>query len=72
MDLERARSSSIIRDKGIEVRPNLRDRLGLKCWAMRESGLSQKAIAAKRVRKRWAKSTYALVVGVRVITPFPP
>ena len=37
----------IIRDKGIKARPNLRDRFGLKCWALRESGLSQKAIAAK-------------------------
>jgi hypothetical protein len=33
--------------KGIKARPNLKDRLGLKCWALRESGLSYKAIAAK-------------------------
>ena len=37
----------IVRDNGIKARPNLRDKLGLKCWALRESGLSQKAIAAK-------------------------
>ena len=38
----------IVRDKGIKARPNLRDRFGLKCWALRESGLNYKAIAAKR------------------------
>jgi hypothetical protein len=37
----------IVRNKGIKARPNLRDRLGLKCWALRESGLSYQAIAAK-------------------------
>jgi hypothetical protein len=37
----------IVRDNGIKARPNLRDRFGLKCWAMHESGLSYKAIAAK-------------------------
>jgi transposase len=37
----------IVRDKGIEARPNLKDRFGLKCWALRESGLSYKTIAAK-------------------------
>jgi transposase len=37
----------IVRNNGIKGRPNLRDKLGLKCWSLRESGLSQKAIAAK-------------------------
>ena len=37
----------IVRDNGIKARPNLRDRLGLRCWTMHESGLSYKAIAAK-------------------------
>ena len=37
----------IVRDNGIKARPNLKDKLGLKCWALRESGLSQKAIAEK-------------------------
>ena len=34
-------------DNGIKARPNLNDKLGLKCWALRESRLSPKAIAAK-------------------------
>ena len=37
----------IVRDNGIKARPNLKDKLGLKCWALRETGLSQKAIAEK-------------------------
>jgi transposase len=37
----------IVRDNGIKARPNLRDRHGLKCWAMHETGPSYKAIAAK-------------------------
>jgi AraC-like DNA-binding protein len=37
----------IVRDNGIKARLNLKDKLGLKCWALRESGLSPKAIAAK-------------------------
>ena len=37
----------IVRDKGIKARPNLKDRFGLKCWALRESGLSYKTIATK-------------------------
>ena len=37
----------IVRDKGIKRRPNLKDRFGLKCWSLRESGMSYKTIAAK-------------------------
>jgi transposase len=37
----------IVRDNGVKARPNLKDKLGLKCWKLRESGLSQKAIAEK-------------------------
>ena len=37
----------IVRDRGIKTRPNLKDRFGLKCWELRESGMSYKTIAAK-------------------------
>ena len=37
----------IVRNNGIKARPNLRDKLGPKCCELRESGLRQKAIAAK-------------------------
>ena len=34
-------------DNGIKAQPHLKDKLGLKCWALRESRLSLKAIAVK-------------------------
>src|SRR5262249_455927 len=36
----------IVGENGIKARPNLKDKLALKCWALREARRSRKAIAA--------------------------
>ena len=54
----------IIRDKGIKARPNFEGQAWLEMLALRESGLSQKAIAAKLgLASEW--SVKQLIVALR-------